>query len=225
MKNLITACAATLIVLLSGCASVTGTKNEPVSVDSFYQNKEIVGCNCKLVNDKGVWFVTTPGSVVIQKSYENLLITCTKDGMDTGSAIFESKAAGGAWGNILAGGPIGYAIDRSSGAGFDYPPSMNVEMGVLNKAADTSKQAAAASGNKSQQPPATNTASTSPNKEGMGSQAAKPTNVASTTDSAATTLPTRTASQELRELQDLRKNGLITESDYQKKKQEILNKL
>lgn len=126
---------------ITGCASVTGSKNQPISVNSFYHNQEIAGCNCKLANDKGTWFVTTPGSVVIQKSYEDLLITCTKDGMNPGSATFQSKAAGGAWGNILAGGPIGYAIDRSSGAGFDYPPTMNVELGVQNKAVNASKQA------------------------------------------------------------------------------------
>jgi hypothetical protein len=128
------------IVLLSGCASITGTKNQPVSVNTFYKNQEIAGCDCKLVNDKGTWFTKTPGSVVIQKSYENLIVTCSKDGIDTGSAIFESKAGGGAWGNILAGGPIGYVVDRSSGAGFDYPQGLNVELGVLNKVMEAPKQ-------------------------------------------------------------------------------------
>lgn len=192
------------IVLLSGCASITGTKNEPVSVNTFYQNKEIAGCNCKLVNDKGVWYATTPGSVVIQKSYENLLVTCTKDGVDAGSAIFESKAAGGAWGNILAGGPIGYVVDRSSGAGFDYPPSMNVEMGIQNKAPGAAKQATTNGDNP------------------------KPTVTASfetTSTSSAATLPVNTSSQKLRELQDLRKDGVITEAEFQAKKKQLLEKL
>jgi hypothetical protein len=29
----------------------------------------------------------------------------------------------------LAGGVIGYAVDASSGSGFDYPTNINVEMG------------------------------------------------------------------------------------------------
>jgi phosphoketolase len=50
--------------------------------------------------------------------------------MNTGIAYFRSKSNGGIWGNILAGGVIGYAIDASNGAGFDYPPLLTVEMGV-----------------------------------------------------------------------------------------------
>ena len=195
------------IVLLSGCASVTGTKNEPVSVDTFYKNQEIAGCDCKLVNDKGVWFTKTPGSVVIQKSYENLAITCTKDGIDTGSAIFESKAGGGAWGNILAGGPIGYVIDRSSGAGFDYPSTMNVEMGVLNKLVEKTKQEQAASSVGESQPSAS-------------------TSLASTVTNSATGVKASNAtSQKLRDLQALRKDGVITEEEFQTKKQKLLDQM
>ena len=195
------------IVLLSGCASITGTKNEPVSVDTFYKNQEITGCDCKLVNDKGVWFTKTPGSVVIQKSYENLVITCTKDGIDTGSAIFESKAGGGAWGNILAGGPIGYVIDRSSGAGFDYPPTMNVDMGILNKLVERLKQEQAAS------------------SVGESKSGATASSTSTATNLATATLGSNSTSQKLRDLQSLRNDGVITEEEFQSKKQKLLEQM
>jgi hypothetical protein len=32
------------------------------------------------------------------------------------------------WGNILIGGGIGYIIDRNTGAGFDYPATVTVNL-------------------------------------------------------------------------------------------------
>jgi uncharacterized protein YceK len=116
----------------SGCASIMEGKNQPVSVQTHEKGMQVAGASCTLTNDKGTWFVTTPGSVVVQKSYGDLLATCNKDGHQPGSAAFSSSANGGAWGNILAGGGIGYIIDRSNGAGFNYPSMLSVELGVEN---------------------------------------------------------------------------------------------
>jgi hypothetical protein len=45
--------------------------------------------------------------VVVQKSYGDLAVTCRK-GESSGTASFVSKPNGGAWGNVIAGGLIGY---------------------------------------------------------------------------------------------------------------------
>lgn len=111
----------------TGCASITGSKNQPVSMSAVCDAEAVNGANCTLSNDKGQWYVTTPGSVMIQKSGGDLAVTCKKQ-ESSGGGTFVSKANGGIWGNILAGGIIGYAIDASSGAGFDYPPNMTVIM-------------------------------------------------------------------------------------------------
>lgn len=113
---------------LNGCASITGTRNQPVSVTATHEGKPITGAFCNLVNDKGSWHATTPGSVVIQKAYGDMSITCKKDDLYSGSSIFKSANEGAVWGNVLAGGLIGYAVDASSGAGFSYPPTMNIEL-------------------------------------------------------------------------------------------------
>ncbi len=125
-------CLIVLIIAsqLSACASITGSKNQAISVQTHIKGDNVEGAKCVLLNDKGSWFVTTPGSIMVQKSAEDLAITCNKQGMNTGIAYFRSKSNGGIWGNILAGGVIGYAIDASNGAGFDYPPLLTVEMGV-----------------------------------------------------------------------------------------------
>lgn len=115
------------LFIFSGCASITGSKNQPISVKTHTQNNEIRDARCTLTNDKGEWFTQTPGSVVVQKSTQNLLVVCHKDAYK-GSSSFESKSNGGVWGNILTGGLIGYAVDSSTGAGFDYPTILDVPL-------------------------------------------------------------------------------------------------
>lgn len=119
------------MLVCSGCASITGSKNQPVSVQASHNGKIIDSADCTLVNDKGVWFVKAPGSTVVQKSGQDLVVTCNKEGFPQGVATYASSANGGVWGNIIFGGLIGYAVDASSGAAFDYPSSMGVQMGQV----------------------------------------------------------------------------------------------
>jgi len=90
---------------------------------------KLTAVHCELLNDKGKWYVATPGSVVILKSYQDLTATCRKpETKKVGATTFKSANEGSVWGNVLAGGLIGYAVDASSGAGFSYPPTLNIEM-------------------------------------------------------------------------------------------------
>jgi hypothetical protein len=130
IKKILTAiCSFCTILLTTGCASVTNSKLQPLSVVTYYKGDEVEGAKCTLTNDKGSWYVTAPGSVTVQKSYGDMVVTCKKKGIPTGISTVVSGSNGGVWGNILAGGVIGYAVDASSGAGFDYPTGINVEMG------------------------------------------------------------------------------------------------
>jgi uncharacterized protein YceK len=129
MKIIILAMA---IISLSGCASITGSKLQPVSVQTIQEGKEVAGVGCTLTNDTGKWFVTTPGTVTVQKSTGDMTVECLKDEL-RGRETVISKSNGGVWGNILAGGPIGYVVDRNTGAGFDYPNSITV---VISRIAD-----------------------------------------------------------------------------------------
>ena len=121
------------ILALTGCASITGSKLQPISVQTIQDNKEVSGVGCTLTNDAGKWFVTTPGSVTVQKSTGDMAVDCKKDGL-AGTESMVSKSNGGVWGNILAGGPIGYVVDRNTGAGFDYPNSVTVVLRMLGEA-------------------------------------------------------------------------------------------
>lgn len=81
---------------------------------------------------KGAWFVTTPGSVTVNRSYNDLTIRCEKDGVEPGLLTAKSSTKGMAFGNILFGGVIGAGVDMSTGAAYDYPTTFTVEMGETN---------------------------------------------------------------------------------------------
>ena len=113
--------------VLSGCASITNSKNQAISVVTMCDGAMVSGAACTLSNDKGAWFVPSPGSLMIQKSNGDMVVSCRKD-QSFGTISFPSRANAGMWGNILLGGIVGYAIDAGSGSGFDYPTNVTVFM-------------------------------------------------------------------------------------------------
>ena len=117
-------------VLLTGCASISGAKVQPLSITTVLNNQEVVGVGCTLSNDAGSWFITSPGSTIVHKSTGDLVIDCKRDAM-AGMATVVSKSNTAVWGNILIGGGIGYIIDRNTGAGFDYPNTVAIMMRPL----------------------------------------------------------------------------------------------
>jgi len=121
-------CAA--LLSLTGCASIVNGQNQSISLEARAESGQpVTGAICKLSNDKGEWFVTTPGSTTVRRSYENLGVRCDKDAHEPGLASVKSLTKGMAYGNILFGGVIGAGVDISTGAAYDYPPLLTVFMG------------------------------------------------------------------------------------------------
>ena len=118
------------MLLASGCASITGSEIQNVALRAKTdQGADVAKADCELQNDKGRWKALTPGFVAVQRSAEDLLVTCTKEGHKQGMLRAISRAAGGMFGNIIFGGGIGAIIDHNKGTGYDYPDSLVVEMG------------------------------------------------------------------------------------------------
>lgn len=122
------------LLTITGCASISGEKTQPVTLKAVYENQEVAGVECTLMNDYGKWAVTTPASVVVHKSTGDLAVDCSKDSNTVGHETVVSKSNGAIWGNVLAGGGIGYLVDRNTGAGFNYPDSIVV---MLRKIGET----------------------------------------------------------------------------------------
>ena len=58
-----------LCVLDAGCASIVPGTNQSLSIETRNNGEAVNNANCKLHNDKGTGFVTTPGSVTVNRSF------------------------------------------------------------------------------------------------------------------------------------------------------------
>jgi predicted lipid-binding transport protein (Tim44 family) len=125
---------ASMIMLSTGCSSITGTTGQSVSLQTRDKaGAEVPGAACELTNNKGKWFVTTPGSVQIRRSNDDMLVQCTKTGHETGQASVVSDTKGSMFGNIIFGGGIGAVVDHNTGAAYEYPTLIQVVMGLVTK--------------------------------------------------------------------------------------------
>ncbi len=66
----------------------------------------------------------------MDKSKNDLVVTCSKPGYETASITQSPKFVGTTFGNILLGGGIGVIVDASTGANYEYPAQINLEMAV-----------------------------------------------------------------------------------------------
>ncbi|WP_208645263.1 hypothetical protein [Paraburkholderia terricola] len=118
------------LLALTGCASIIDGSTQVISVETRRGTELVSGANCQLTNNKGTWFVTTPGTVAMHRSYDDLNIKCERAASEPGVTTVKSSTRGMAFGNILFGGVVGAAIDMGSGAAYDYPALITVMMGA-----------------------------------------------------------------------------------------------
>jgi hypothetical protein len=119
-----------LCLFTTGCASITGTNSQNVTVEARKDGNIINGAHCVLSNNKGTWSTTTPNSVIVLKSNKTLRATCSKTGYPSGTSIVDSSVNGGMVGNIIFGGGIGAVIDHNKGTAYDYPSHIKVDLGT-----------------------------------------------------------------------------------------------
>lgn len=122
--------ALALQTLLTGCATITKDANQAVRVETYSKNNVVVtGAKCVGKNERGEFATDSSGMMRPHRSGENLLVTCSKDGEQSGIATLISRANGGMFGNILFGGGIGAIIDHNKGTAYSYPDWVRVIMG------------------------------------------------------------------------------------------------
>jgi len=188
-----------LIVLITaistGCASITGTTTQNISVQTRAPDgKEIKEVQCDMINKRGTYFVTTPGTIVISRSNDDLHVTCRKDGFENGKASVVSDTKGSMFGNIVLGGGIGAVIDHNNGSAYEYPSFLQVVMGsdiTIGKKKDDVAQ----------------------NTNPMMGAASTPST---------TTQATKSTTARLQELKKLKDDGLISEEVYEQRQTAIL---
>lgn len=147
IRHILIAASAIGTLLLTGCASIVNGQNQSVSVVTRNQGAEVQGAKCSLTNDKGVWYLSSPGSVAVHRSFGDLAVSCAMTGLPDGTAAVKSSTTSAVFGNILVGGVIGAGIDVATGAAYNYPNLIPVAMGQatrLEGASDTTALSAPA---------------------------------------------------------------------------------
>lgn len=122
------AAAVALLASLAGCASLTESTDQNVLVQTVLDHREIAGVGCVLYNDMGKWFVTTPARITLRKSAGPLRIDCQKAGKGWAYEKVDSRADANIWGNLVLTAGVGVYVDRTTGAGYDYPNVLTVVM-------------------------------------------------------------------------------------------------
>lgn len=137
MTNIFRAAAAVAFTAscLAGCGTITQGTSQNITITSTPP-----GGHCDLTR-KGEHVATldaTPGTVKVDKTKNDILLTCKLVGYQDASANLESGYGAGTFGNIILGGGIGWAIDSATGADNKYPSSAAVHfipVGVTSPAA------------------------------------------------------------------------------------------
>jgi hypothetical protein len=117
--------AALAILLLSGCATLTTSSSQTVTLTT-----DPAGAACTFKRDgKVVGIVNpTPGSLMVSKSHTAIDVSCIKDGYVDAAGTVGSKFQAMTFGNILFGGIIGIAVDAASGATAEYEPQITIRL-------------------------------------------------------------------------------------------------
>ena len=104
-------------LILGACSSIVKGDTQNMSVTT----PNCPGAECRLHNNQGTYFVAnTPSTININKSASAMSIDCKKGDAQEIITV-ESGTEGMAFGNILAGGIIGAAVDMNTGAAYKYP--------------------------------------------------------------------------------------------------------
>ena len=108
---------------VSACGTITQGTSQNITIVTAPP-----GGHCDLTR-KGEHVATldkTPGVVKVDKTKNDIMLTCQLAGYQDATVNLESGYGVGTFGNIILGGGIGWAIDSATGADNKYPSSAQV---------------------------------------------------------------------------------------------------
>lgn len=115
--------------LLTGCASIMEGNDQSITVSTVKCEKHGDPI-CTASNKDNAVMVRAPGTIPVEKGKSDLIVRCeSDDGLARGVFKAASKYESMNLGNILLGGVIGFGVDAATGAMWEYPSGIIVEMG------------------------------------------------------------------------------------------------
>ncbi len=115
---------------LSGCATWVEGSRQLITVTT----PPTQAAYCILTRPGSRWTVTTPGTLRVDKSSDDIAIRCSRPGFQDAQAVIPSEIEGWTFGNLAFGG-VTAGIDATTGAMFAYPNDVALPMTPLGSAA------------------------------------------------------------------------------------------
>ena len=107
-------------LVLAGCATVIEGPVQTITVESAPP-----GAACAVSREReALGTVVTPGAITLDKSKNDLVVTCSKPGYRSSTLVASPKYLAATFGNLLVGGLIGFGVDAATAANFYYPPHL-----------------------------------------------------------------------------------------------------
>ena len=112
-------------VLLSGCASIIEGRAQEVTI-----NTTPAGATCSVERNNTPLgtILSTPGTLYLEKTKDNILIKCNKAGYRETTYLNKSGYPQDNWIYILVGGPVGWGIDSATGSDNQYTSPVTINL-------------------------------------------------------------------------------------------------
>ena len=122
VRRFVIVSAAALAV--AGCSTITEGTTQDITVSTTPPN-----ASCTLTRDgQAIGTIGhTPGTVTVDRSTSDIIITCHKTGFGEGDYTDQSDLAAATLSNIMTGG-VGLAVDLASGAGTKYNGTVEIAL-------------------------------------------------------------------------------------------------
>jgi len=118
-----------LLLLLPGCATLTSSRLQHISVSAVGTDGNSAALTCTLNNGNDPIHVEIPNArVEVPRSGHDLIVSCQGSSGEAAKATVQSRH-GHFEQAMLPLGSIGVAIDHISGRGFDYPTEIVLHVG------------------------------------------------------------------------------------------------
>lgn len=111
--------------VLGGCATIIKGGGQTVTVST---TPVAAACTLDRAGGRIGVIETTPGTIPIERSKNDLTVTCVKDGYQTATVTITPAFNGVTFGNLIAGGIIGFAVDASTGASYTMREDIRLDL-------------------------------------------------------------------------------------------------
>lgn len=113
------------VTSLSACSTILSGRTQTVTIET-----NPPGAACNLIREGRVIasIDPTPGGTLVSRTKHDISVVCKKEGYRDSSEYLDSGTEGATFGNILAGGLIGWGVDSATGADNKYPDVKIVTM-------------------------------------------------------------------------------------------------